>query len=212
LTSSFAAAAEAPPFNGARFCLAENARLRADKTALIMAGADGDVRALTFGEVDRAVRGIGAGLRSLGLAPGARVMIRMGNEADYVLVYFGALAAGLVALPSSPQLTEPEAAFLMENSGASVVVVGAGHSVDPAGLAGRILLRSDDIAAMKAGPPLPITRTPGPRTPRPWSTPPARPAGPRASCTRIGPSAGAGRCMRTGSACRSMTSCSTPAR
>ena len=30
-------------------------------------------------------------------------MIRMGNEADYVLAYFGALAAGLVALPSSPQ-------------------------------------------------------------------------------------------------------------
>lgn len=100
MTSSFAAAAvEAPPFNGARFCLAENARLRADKTALVMAGAGDDVRALTFGEVDRAVRGIGAGLKSLGLPPGARVMIRMGNEADYVLAYFGALAAGLVALP-----------------------------------------------------------------------------------------------------------------
>lgn len=155
MTSSFAAAAEAPPFNGARFCLAENARLRADKTALIMAGAGDDVRSLTFGEVDRAVRGIGAGLRALGLAPGARVMIRMGNEADYVLVYFGALAAGLVALPSSPQLTEPEAAFLMENAGASVVVVGAGHSIDPAGLGNRILLRSDDIAAMKTGPALP---------------------------------------------------------
>ncbi|KQP31575.1 AMP-dependent synthetase [Methylobacterium sp. Leaf104] len=155
MTVSYAVAPETSRFNGARHCLAENARLRADKTALVMAGAGDDVRTLTFGEVDRAVRSIGAGLRSLGLEPGARVMIRMGNEADYVLVYFAALAAGFVALPSSPQLTEPEAAFLMENSGASVVVAGAGHSVDPAGLGGRILLRSDDIAAMKAGSALP---------------------------------------------------------
>ncbi|MDB5644678.1 AMP-binding protein [Methylobacterium sp.] len=146
--------AETPPdrFNGARHCLAENARLRPDKVALVMAGAGDDVRTLTFAEADRAVRGIAAGLKDLGLAPGARVMIRMGNEADYVLVYFGALAAGLVALPSSPQLTPPEAAFLMENAGASVVVVGEGHAVDRASLGGRILLGPAEIAAMKAGP------------------------------------------------------------
>ncbi|KQP73565.1 AMP-dependent synthetase [Methylobacterium sp. Leaf113] len=141
-------------FNGARYCLAENARLRPDKVALIMAGADDDVRSLTFAEADRAVRGIAAGFQRLGLAPGARVMIRMGNEIDYVLVYFGALAAGLVALPSSPQLTEAEAAFLMENADASVVVVGRDHPADPAGLGGRILLKPDAIAAMKAGPAL----------------------------------------------------------
>ncbi|MGU3480248.1 AMP-binding protein, partial [Methylobacterium sp. D48H] len=104
-----------------RYCLAENARLRPDKTALVMVG-DGTADRLSFREVERAVRGIAAGLLGLGLRPGDRVMIRMGNEADYVLVYSGALAAGLVALPSSPQLTESEAAFLMDNSGAAAVV------------------------------------------------------------------------------------------
>ena len=141
-------------FNGARHCLAENARLRADKVALVMAGAGSDVRTLTFGEADRAVRGIAAGLRDLGLPRGARVMIRMGNEADYVLVYFGALAAGLVALPSSPQLTPAEAAFLLENSGAAAVVVGEANPVDPASLGSCIRLGPADIAAMKAGPPI----------------------------------------------------------
>jgi hypothetical protein len=34
---------------------------------------------------DRAVRGVAAGLRGLGLPAGARVMIRMGNDADYVI-------------------------------------------------------------------------------------------------------------------------------
>ena len=141
-------------FNGAQHCLAENARLRPDKVALVMAGAGDDVRSLTFGEADRAVRGIAAGLKNLGLEPGARVMIRMGNEADYVLVYFGALAAGLVALPSSPQLTAPEAAFLMENAGVSVVVVGSSLFLDRASLGDRIVLGPDEVAAMKMGPPL----------------------------------------------------------
>ncbi|WP_027172728.1 AMP-binding protein [Methylobacterium sp. 10] len=148
---------DAPPparFNAARHCLAENARLRPDKTALIMAGAEGGAFHLTFGEADRAVRGIAAGLLALGLRRGDRVMIRMGNEADYVLVYFGALAAGLVALPSSPQLTPAEAAFLMENSGAASVVTGADHRLDPAESAGRIVLGPSEIAAMKRAEPV----------------------------------------------------------
>ncbi|WP_430910298.1 class I adenylate-forming enzyme family protein [Methylobacterium sp. sgz302541] len=142
-----------PRFNAARHCLAGNARLRGGKTALVMAGDRGRA-SLTYAEVDRAVRGIAAGLLGLGLAPGARVMIRMGNEADYVLVYFGALAAGLVALPSSPQLTPDEAAFLTRDADAAVIVAGEDCPVDPATLDGRILLGRGDIAAMKAGAPL----------------------------------------------------------
>ncbi len=143
-----------PPlrFNAARYCLADNARLRGDKTALVMVG-EGEAARLTYGQADRAVRGIAAGLLRLGLTAGDRVMIRMGNEADYVLVYFGALAAGLVALPSSPQLTADEAAFLMDNAGVAAVVVGAGFP-RPAETGGRLWLDADAIAAMKAGEPL----------------------------------------------------------
>ena len=144
-----------PParFNAARHCLARNARLRPDKPALILSDGTGGV-SLSYAEAERAVRGIAGGLSGLGLAPGARAMIRMGNEADYVLVYFGALAAGLVALPSSPQLTREEAAFLMDDSGAAVVVSGGACEVAAEDAGGRILLRAADIAAMKAGPPL----------------------------------------------------------
>ena len=146
-----------PPerFNAARYCLAENARLRAHKVALVMAGETDAVLRLTYAEIDRAVRGIAAGLLGLGLARGARVMIRMGNDADYVLVYFGALAAGLVALPSSPQLTEREATFLMDDADVSAIVVGSACRVDPRRLADRFLIRPDDVAAMKVGEPLP---------------------------------------------------------
>ncbi|MEH3117205.1 MAG: AMP-binding protein [Methylorubrum populi] len=142
-----------PRFNAAHHCLAENARLRGDKTALVMVGDHGAVSRLTYAEADRAVRGIAAGLLGLGLKPGDRVMVRMGNEADYVLVYFGALAAGLVALPSSPQLTADEAAFLMDNAGVAAVVTGEGFS-EAAGTGPAIRLDSEAIAAMKAGAPL----------------------------------------------------------
>ncbi len=144
-----------PRFNAARYCLAENARLRGDKTALVMAGEGGGVRRLTYAQADRAVRGIAAGLLGLGLKRGDRVMIRMGNETDYVLVYFAALAAGLVALPSSPQLTAAEAAFLVDNAAVSAVVTGADFSDDgPIGAFDCLRLDSRRIAAMKAGEPL----------------------------------------------------------
>ncbi|MET0258701.1 MAG: AMP-binding protein, partial [Methylobacterium sp.] len=145
-----------PPerFNAARYCLAENARLRPDKTALVMVGAGEAVTRITYAEAERAVRGIAGGLSRLGLEPGARVMIRMGNEADYVLVYFGALAAGLVALLSSSQLTPMEAAFLMEDAGAAAIVVGRDAALDRDRLGARIVLDPDDIATMKAGEPV----------------------------------------------------------
>lgn len=142
-------------FNAARYCLEANARLRPDKTALVLVGDGGRSTALTFAEIDRAVRGIAAGFIGLGLAPGARVMIRMGNDADYVLVYFGALAAGLVALPSSPQLTSSEAAFLMADSGASLVVASPDCPLDRASLGGCPVIGPDEIAAMAKGPALP---------------------------------------------------------
>ncbi|ACL56369.1 class I adenylate-forming enzyme family protein [Methylobacterium nodulans] len=149
--------ASPPParFNGARYCLEANARRHPDKPALILVG-DGDAaQVLTYGEVDRAVRGVAAGLLALGLAPGSRVMIRMGNDADYAIVYFAALAAGLVAQPSSPQLTPAEAAFLMADSGAAAVVAAEDCPLDPESCRGRAVLRPADVAHLRAGPPLP---------------------------------------------------------
>lgn len=111
-------------FNIARYCLAANAARHPDKVAMILVGADGEFR-MTFGEVDLAVRRLAAGLKSLELPPGSRIMIRMANDIDYALTYFATMAAGHIALPSSAQLTAAEAAYLLENSGAAVVAASA---------------------------------------------------------------------------------------
>lgn len=140
-------------FNIARYCLAENARLRPDKTAMILVGEAGEFR-MTFAEADLAVRRLAAGLRGLGLAPGSRIMIRMANDADYALTYFATMAAGYVALPSSAQLTTTEAAYLLENSGASAVAASAELAADLSLPAGVLLLDPVKLQTLKQTPPL----------------------------------------------------------
>ena len=67
--------------------------LRPSKTAMVIVGRDLDEERWSYAEVDRTVRRLAGGLLGLGLEPGARIMIRMGNEADFALMYFAAIAA-----------------------------------------------------------------------------------------------------------------------
>jgi acyl-coenzyme A synthetase/AMP-(fatty) acid ligase len=50
-------------------------------------------------------------------------MIRMENDLSYILTFFGALAAGVVPLPSSASLTSEEAEFLLADSAAAALAV-----------------------------------------------------------------------------------------
>ncbi len=82
---------------------------------------DGE-RALTWAQVDAQVDTVGAGLQGLGLVPGDRVAIALGNCAEFVTTYFGALRVGLVAVPVNTGSTVPEIAHLLADSGARAVV------------------------------------------------------------------------------------------
>lgn len=138
-------------FNMARYCLGRAASVIPNKLALIVVSdpnaGDGGAERWTYAELDDAVRRVAAGLRDYGLAPGARVMIRMGNTSDYALLFFGAVAAGLVALPSSAQLTEEEADFLLEDSGASALAVSEELRIEP--VPGVRVIGAADIALLR---------------------------------------------------------------
>src|SRR5262249_7921114 len=69
------------------------------------------------------------GLKAAGLAPGARILIRLDNTSTYALLFFGAIAGGFVPLPTSAQLTERDVAFLLEDSGAEAVAIGSAQSL-----------------------------------------------------------------------------------
>ena len=109
--------------NLARVCLQRQAQTTPDKIALIVVTGDpSGAERWTYAQVERAVRCFGAGLLQRGLAPGDRVLLRLPNTADYPLAFFGAMAAGLVPVPVSTQLTDGELAFLAGDCGAAAVV------------------------------------------------------------------------------------------
>ncbi|WP_121065123.1 class I adenylate-forming enzyme family protein [Chachezhania antarctica] len=114
MVSLFNAGAPAPcptPFNMAAHVLGR-ADAAPDKTALSILGPDGPGDC-SFATLQAMVRGTGTGLLNAGLNPGDIVVMRLGNTVDFPVAYLGALAAGLVPVPTSPQLTEPEVAKIL---------------------------------------------------------------------------------------------------
>jgi acyl-coenzyme A synthetase/AMP-(fatty) acid ligase len=145
-----------PRFNLAGYCLGRAAAATPDKTALlVIADAAAPLDAAeqwTYGALDEAARRVASGLLGLGLAPGERLMIRLPNTSDYALLFFGAIAAGIVPLPFSPQLTAGEADYLLTDCGAAAVALAGGL---PAPTTTARILDEAAIHRLKESPPLP---------------------------------------------------------
>lgn len=91
-----------------------------DKPALVFHG-----ETTTWGRLDARVDAVAHGLAGLGLARGDRVALHLGNTPDFPATYFGALRAGLVALPVNPGYTVPELTHVLLDSGARAAVTTA---------------------------------------------------------------------------------------
>jgi acyl-coenzyme A synthetase/AMP-(fatty) acid ligase len=139
-----------PPFNMARYCIAGGAAATPCKPALIVIGDAATAlptEVWTYVDLEDAVLRTAGALRRLGLAEGDRVMIRLDNTSAYAILFFAAIAAGLVALPASSQLTDRETLFLIEDSGAAVVACAT--PLDTRALPFRpLVLSPDDVARM----------------------------------------------------------------
>ncbi len=110
--------------NLAAHCLAERDGLRRDDdTALVFVdvAASGtlSVREWSFAEVRAEVLAVAAGLRRLGR--GERLLVRLEHGPEFAFAFFGAVAAGLVPVPVSPQLSAPEVRFLIEHARPALV-------------------------------------------------------------------------------------------
>jgi acyl-coenzyme A synthetase/AMP-(fatty) acid ligase len=67
----------------------------------------------SYARVKGAVLGLASSFLNLGLAPGDRVLLRLGNTPDYPLAYLAAIACDLVPVPTSAQLTQSETAKII---------------------------------------------------------------------------------------------------
>ena len=105
-----------PPasFNMAAYVLAHAERL-ADKPALEVVGRD--VELITYRALRSAVLSTATGLLAQGLRTGDRVLVQLGNRADFPIAYLAAIAVGLIPVPLSSQLTEREVGVVAEMVG-----------------------------------------------------------------------------------------------
>jgi acyl-coenzyme A synthetase/AMP-(fatty) acid ligase len=110
----------------ARYCLARGVSQWPEKPALIIvkdAAAPLDAAEhWSYQQLDLTIRAIAGGLQSQGWPSGARVLLRLGNTSDSALLFFAAIAAGFVPVPLSSMLKVEEVRFLLEDSGACVLV------------------------------------------------------------------------------------------
>jgi long-chain acyl-CoA synthetase len=97
--------------------LAESARRHSDKIAVV----DGDVRVTYAGLWDQA-RAYAAGLAELAIQPGDTVALLAPNVVEFPRAYYGALALGAVVVPVHLLLTADEAAYVLRDSRADILV------------------------------------------------------------------------------------------
>lgn len=81
--------------------------LAPDRLAMSVLGLSGADR-LSHGRLRQAVLGTATGLLQAGLQPGDRLLLRLGNTPVFPVTYLAAIAAGIVPIPTSAQLTAPE--------------------------------------------------------------------------------------------------------
>lgn len=101
-------ASAASGFNLAAHLLARAESLGEKPALEISSGHASEV--WSYARLRAAVLGAAAGFLDRGLAPGDLVLLRLGNSPAFPIAFLGAIAAGLVAVPTSALWTGPEMA------------------------------------------------------------------------------------------------------
>jgi len=91
-------------------------------TPQALAISDGATR-LTYGELAGAAAALSSSLRAADVKPGERVGVMIEASSEYVVGLLGVLGAGAVFVPLDPSYPEVRLAWMVEASGASVIVV-----------------------------------------------------------------------------------------
>ena len=96
----------------------------ADRVAVVdEPGVAGSLGAITYAEMHDRARGMALALDAMGVGHGERVAIVSPNSARFLISYFGVSGFGRVLVPVNFRLNADEVAYIVEHSGASVLLV-----------------------------------------------------------------------------------------
>ncbi len=115
-------------FNMARYVMEDAVGKWPEKSALIVVdGSNPSVASevWTFAEIDEAIRRAAGTFAAQGLGHGDRVLIRIGDTPRFPIAYFGAIAAGGIAMPLSSQLSADELSYIANDAEPRFTVLDA---------------------------------------------------------------------------------------
>lgn len=135
------------PFNLAAHVLGRGGAFP-EKPALLILSPDG-AEAWRYGTLAERVRRCAGGLLRLGLVPGDRILMRIGNRVEFPLAFLAAIAAGLVPVPTSAQLTIPEISRIAAEIAPRLIIAEPGVAL-PQALPGAPACPVLDLAGFDA--------------------------------------------------------------
>jgi acyl-CoA synthetase (AMP-forming)/AMP-acid ligase II len=95
-----------------------------DRTAVVDEPTTiGSLGTLTYGQLDARARGMALALDEMGVEHGERVAIVSPNAARFLIAFFGVSGYGRILVPINFRLNTEEVQYIVEHSGASVLLV-----------------------------------------------------------------------------------------
>ena len=142
------------PFNLAQYVLTAGAD---DAIALEVIG-DTTTR-WRYADLRDAVWRTAGGLLGTGLKEGDRMLLRVGNDAAFPVLFLAAIAVGIIPVPTSALLTEPEVRSIVAELKPDLVAFAGG--LEPIAKLGVPTLNSAGVARLRsAAPAAPVTGDP----------------------------------------------------
>jgi long-subunit acyl-CoA synthetase (AMP-forming) len=170
---------------------------QSDRPAIIDLRDPKRPRSVSFKELDAGCDAVARGLTRDGLKPGDRIGILSLNRAEFVVTLLGAMRAGVVPVPVNAKLPADAVAHVLNDAGARFVFVERElKRLASAGL--HIVEYASGFSIPARSRHSSLRRTPSQYSPIPR----ARPAVPKACCSRTTARTGAGAFSRTRAARR----------
>src|SRR3954454_19554774 len=97
-----------------------------------------DDEPVTYADLAERSARFAAGLQEMGIGPGDRVAVMMPTRAEVLYAWFGILAAGAIEVPIHDAARGPGIAYILETTGARVLIVDEEHIDHVAGQIGGV--------------------------------------------------------------------------
>src|SRR5436190_1234364 len=111
-----------------------------DKVAVIDLFGGRERRA-TFRQLDDRMDAVASMLARLGVRPGERIAMLVGNRTEFIEFFFGAMRAGAIPLPLNIRLAGDTLAHIIADAACALAIVDPASNRDALALAQRLPLR-----------------------------------------------------------------------